>query len=157
LHENNVRLRLIGDRAQFSARLQQNIAAAERLTAENSGLCLNVAASYGGRWDIAEAARRIAREVAAGERDPESVDENVLAEHMCLSDLPAPDLFIRTGGEQRLSNFLLWQLAYTELYFTDVLWPDFGTEEMRAALRWFVSRDRRFGMTSEQVGRQGRA
>jgi len=145
LHENDIRLRMIGDRERLEPRLRARITAAEQLTGNNTGLSLNVAASYGGRWDIARAARALAREVAAGERDPESVDESALAGHLCLGDLPAPDLFVRTGGEQRISNFLLWQLAYTELYFTDVLWPDFDAAEMRRAIDWFASRQRRFG------------
>ncbi|EAR21505.1 polyprenyl diphosphate synthase [Nitrococcus mobilis] len=157
LHKNRVRLRLIGERDQFSPRLQANIMAAENLTAANTGLQLNLAASYGGRWDIARAARRLAEEVANGERDPASIDEWVFGTYVCLAGLPAPDLFIRTGGEHRISNFLLWQLAYTELYFTEVLWPDFDVSEFEAALRWFAQRQRRFGMTSEQVERQGRA
>ena len=157
LHKNRVRLRLIGERGQFSPRLRANIMAAENLTAANSGLQLNLAASYGGRWDIAAAARRLAEEVAHGERDPASIDERAFGAYVCLAGLPAPDLFIRTGGEHRISNFLLWQLAYTELYFTEVLWPDFDAGEFNAALRWFAQRQRRFGMTSEQVERQGRA
>ncbi|MDN5848321.1 MAG: polyprenyl diphosphate synthase [Nitrococcus sp.] len=157
LHERRVRMRLIGERDQFTPRLRANIMAAENLTAANTGLQLNLAASYGGRWDIAEAARRLAEEVAHGERDPASIDERVFGAYVCLAGVPAPDLFIRTGGEHRISNFLLWQLAYTELYFTEVLWPDFDARGFDAALRWFAQRQRRFGMTSEQVERQGRA
>lgn len=157
LHENHVRLRLIGERDQFSPRLRSSIKAAENLTVTNTGLQLNVAANYGGRWDIVAAARQLAEEVAHGERKSASIDERVFGAYICLAGLPEPDLFIRTGGEHRISNFLLWQLAYTELYFTEVLWPDFGTAEFDAALRWFARRQRRFGMTSEQVERQGRA
>lgn len=152
LHENDIRLRMIGDRARLEPRLRERVAAAESLTRRNTGLHLNVAASYGGRWDIACAARALAQEVAAGERDPESIDEAALAEHLSLADLPAPDLFVRTGGEQRISNFLLWQLAYTELYFTDILWPDFDAAEMQRALDWYASRQRRFGRVPEADG-----
>lgn len=150
LQEYNVRLNLIGDRRAFSQRLQENMRRAEALTAGNSGLHLSIAASYGGRWDVAHAARRLAEAVARGELDPAGIDEQLFARHVCLADLPEPDLFIRTGGEFRISNFLIWQLAYTELYFTDVLWPDFGSTEMEAALRWFAGRERRFGQTAEQ-------
>lgn len=151
LHKNNVRLRIIGDRTAFEPRLQERIAAAEALTADNDGLEVVVAVNYGGRWDICEAARAVARQVAAGELSPEEIDEGRLHEHLCLADLPEPDLFIRTGGEQRVSNFLLWQLAYTEFYFTDVLWPDFSAEEFGKALASFTRRQRRFGRTGEQV------
>ena len=157
LRENNVRLRLIGDRRRFTGRLQQLMARAEAVTAASDGMTLSVAASYGGRWDIAETARRLAVEVARGERSPESIDEALFAARISLGDLPEPDLFIRTGGERRISNFLLWQLAYSELYFSDVLWPDFRAEAMREALLWFAGRERRFGMTAEQLERQHRA
>ena len=123
LHENNVRLRVIGDRPAFNVKLQARIAEAEELTANNSGLNLIIAANYGGRWDVTQAARSLASRVSRGELDPESITPELMSECLSLSDSPEPDLFIRTGGEQRISNFLLWQLAYTELYFTDVLWP----------------------------------
>lgn len=151
LHKNNVRLRIIGDRSAFDPRLQERIAAAEALTADNDGLVVVVAANYGGRWDISEAARALARQVAAGKLAPEDIDEARMHEHLSLADLPEPDLFIRTGGEQRVSNFLLWQLAYTEFYFTDVLWPDFSAAEFDKALASFAKRQRRFGRTGEQV------
>ena len=151
LHRNGVRIRFIGDRSAFPARLRKMMETAEATTAENDGLVLVIAVNYGGRWDITQATRRIVRRVAEGELDPDSIDESLLAEHLSLADLPEPDLFIRTGGEQRISNFLLWQLAYTELYFTDVLWPDFDAERFREALAWFAGRQRRFGHTGEQV------
>lgn len=152
LHQNGIRLSVIGDRQQFSDKLQARCAAAESLTADNTRMRLNIAASYGGRWDLAKAARALAEEVARGERDPASIDEAALGQHVCLGDLPAPDLFIRTGGEQRISNFLLWQLAYTELYFTDTLWPDFKAPEMQEALDWFAGRERRFGRVTSAEG-----
>lgn len=157
LHENNVRLRVIGDRGQFSDRLQQRLAEAERLTAENDGLYLTIAASYGGRWDILEGARRLAREAAAGRIDPADVSEEAFGGYLALSGLPEPDLFIRTGGEKRISNFLLWQLAYTELYFTETLWPDFRAPELDLALADFAGRQRRFGLTEQQLEQHGRA
>jgi undecaprenyl diphosphate synthase len=153
LHENKVCLRIIGDRSRFDARLQEHIEKAEALTAGNAGLILNIAANYGGRWDITEAARSLAMEVQRGELDPEAITSARLQAHLSLTNLPEPDLFIRTGGEQRISNFLLWQLAYTELYFTDILWPDFGSEAFAAALDSFAGRERRFGRTSEQLER----
>jgi len=145
LHENGIRLSVIGDRVQLSDKLQRRCAAAESLTAGNTRMDLNIAASYGGRWDLAQAARTLAEEVERGERDAASIDEAALGHTVCLGHAPEPDLFIRTGGEQRISNFLLWQLAYTELYFTDTLWPDFKAPELQTALDWFASRERRFG------------
>ncbi len=145
LNDNGIRLSIIGDRSRFSARLQQRCAAAEAHTQDNTRMHLTIAASYGGRWDIARAARQLAGEVAAGQRSVDSIDEQALARSVCLHDLPDPDLFVRTGGEQRISNFLIWQLAYTELYFTPVLWPDFDAEQMTQALQWFGARERRFG------------
>lgn len=151
LHENNIRLSIIGDRSAFSGALQQRIADAEELTCGNTGLRLIVAANYGGRWDLTQAARRIAESVQRGELAPEQVDEAMLHRYLSLADVPEPDLFIRTGGEQRVSNFLLWQLAYTELYFTDTLWPDFDAGEFDLALASYARRQRRFGRTGEQV------
>jgi undecaprenyl diphosphate synthase len=151
LHDNNIQLRIMGDRSAFSAALQSRIADAEALTAGNSGLRLVVAANYGGRWDVTQAARALARRVAEGSLDPETIDEALLGQSLNLSDLPEPDLFIRTGGEQRVSNFMLWQLAYTELYFTEVLWPDFDIKAFEMALTSYSGRQRRFGRTSEQV------
>ncbi|GAB6041471.1 isoprenyl transferase [Endothiovibrio diazotrophicus] len=151
LHKNKVRIRLIGDLSAFPEKLQQRIAEAERVTADNDGLTLVIAANYGGRWDIAQAAARLAGQVKAGTLEPGQVDAERLAAELSLADLPEPDLFIRTGGEQRISNFLLWQLAYTELYFTDRFWPDFDAEALDEAIASFGSRQRRFGMTGHQV------
>jgi undecaprenyl diphosphate synthase len=151
LHANGVRLRMIGARHQLAVRLQQRVAAAEALTANNTGLKLQVAVSYGGRWDLVEAARDLARRCASGELRPEDIDEMALSARLQLADVPDPDLFIRTGGERRISNFLLWNLAYTELWFCDTLWPEFGIADLEAALRDFTGRDRRFGLTGDQV------
>ena len=151
LHENNIQLSVIGDRLAFNDALQRRIEQAEMLTRANTGLRLCVAANYGGRWDIAQATRQIAVKAARGEIDPQSVDEATVSRHLCLAGLPEPDLFIRTGGEERISNFLLWQLAYTELYFTSTLWPDFKRQEFEKALVAYASRERRFGRTGEQV------
>ena len=151
LHKQGVRVRFIGDRSRFSSKLQGSIDSAETLTANNTGLQLNIAANYGGRWDIVDAARKIAARVQCGEITAEAIDENLFNAELSLAGLPEPDLFIRTGGEQRISNFLIWQLAYTELYFTDVLWPDFGDDEFMQALNWYQGRQRRFGKTGEQV------
>lgn len=145
LHEKGVRLNFIGSREAFSRGLQQGMLRAEQLTAGNDRLILNVAASYGGRADIVRAAREIAKRVQSGELQPEQIDEAVFAGFTQLGDLPEPDLFIRTGGERRLSNYLLWQLAYTELYFCDTLWPDFTERDLDAALEEFARRERRFG------------
>lgn len=152
LHGANVRLRVVGQREAFPPRLKRAIAAAETLTRENTGLELVVAANYGGRWDITEAARELARRVARGELAPDAIDEALLDSTLSLAGLPEPDLFIRTGGEQRISNFLLWQLAYCELYFTDTLWPDFGVTAFQQALASFARRQRRFGRTGDQLG-----
>ncbi|NIM28174.1 MAG: di-trans,poly-cis-decaprenylcistransferase [Gammaproteobacteria bacterium] len=151
LHEHNIRLRVIGDRSAFSSMLQERIEAAESLTHANTGLNLVVAANYGGRWDMTQAARTIAARVHSGELDPAQVTPELVNSLLSLSDLPEPDLFIRTGGEKRVSNFLLWQLAYTELYFTDTLWPDFDRIAFEGALASFATRQRRFGRTGEQI------
>ncbi len=156
LHKNNVNLRFIGDCTAFPQSLQASINAAHELTRDNIGLKLNVAINYGGRWDITEASKKIATDIKSGELAVEQVDEKFMASLMCLSDLPEPDLFIRTGGERRISNFLLWQIAYTELYFCDCLWPDFDESEFEIALQWFASRERRFGGITEQVENAGR-
>jgi undecaprenyl diphosphate synthase len=157
LHENRVRLRFIGDRQRLSVRLQQRIAEAERETGANAGLKLQVAVSYGGRWDIVQSARALARAAASGALRPEEIDEDSFAAGLQLAGLPDPDLFIRTGGERRISNFLLWNLAYAELHFTDVLWPDFDLAQLEAAFEDFVRRERRFGLTSRQVAEPARA
>jgi undecaprenyl diphosphate synthase len=147
LHNNNIRFKLIGDRSRFDASIVAAIEKGERLTAENTKLTLTIAANYGGRWDVLNAARSA---LAAGVA-PEALDEAALAPHLSMGYAPEPDLFIRTGGEERISNFLLWQLAYTELYFTDELWPDFGRESLNSAVLSYQARERRFGRTSEQV------
>lgn len=151
LHKNNIRLRLIGNREAFSDKLQQLIANAENLTKDNTAFTLVIAANYGGRWDIVDTAKRLALQVEEGSLKIEDFDENLFNSQINLNDLTEPDLFIRTGGEQRISNFLLWQLAYTEMYFTNTLWPDFNEESFMDALKSFASRERRFGRTSEQL------
>ena len=151
LHRNGVRLRFIGDRELLGTALAQRMRDAETLTAANPGLGLMVALGYGGRWDLMQACRSLAAEAAAGTLQPSEIDESRLASRLALSGLPDPDLLIRTGGEQRISNFLLWNLAYTEMYFTDVLWPEFGPAQLDAAFEFFARRERRFGRTSAQV------
>ncbi|GGB50099.1 ditrans,polycis-undecaprenyl-diphosphate synthase ((2E,6E)-farnesyl-diphosphate specific) [Oceanisphaera marina] len=151
LHRNNIRLKVIGDWSDFSAHLQRKIADAEALTANNSGLTLNIAANYGGRWDITQACRRAAKQVASGKLDAADINEDYLNGLMNMADLAPVDLLIRTGGEQRISNFLLWQLAYAELHFTPVLWPDFDDTAFSEAIAAFVGRERRFGCTGEQI------
>lgn len=154
LHRRGVRVRFIGARQRFSDEIRSRMQQAEALTANNTALHLNIAASYGGRQDIAEAARTLAREVAAGRLSPEAIDETLLGTHMALADLPPPDLFIRTGGDHRISNFLLWQLAYTELWFTSALWPDLDEALLAQAFSDYARRERRFGLTSAQVAAQ---
>jgi len=154
LNRNGVRLRFIGDRTAFSDNLCALIAAAEEETRDNSDLDLVIAANYGGQWDITRAVQMLAERVAAGELQSQDITTGMLASEVCLADLPPPDLFIRTGGEQRISNFLLWQLAYTELYFSDVLWPAFDGQRLDEALAWYANRQRRFGRTGEQVEQQ---
>jgi len=151
LHGNGVRLRFIGDRSAFSGKLRELIDESEAITSGNTRMELVIAANYGGQWDITQAGKAIARRVAAGELQPDDITPQVMAEEISLADLPPPDLFIRTGGERRISNFLLWQLAYTELYFTDVLWPAFGITDLDEAMSWYANRQRRFGRTGEQV------
>jgi undecaprenyl diphosphate synthase len=145
LHRDNVRLRFIGERGRLKPALARKMMEAERLTAANTGATLVIAVDYGGQWDIVEAARSLAQRVADGQLHPDDIDDACFGNLLSLADLPPPDLLIRTAGEQRISNFLLWQLAYAELYFTDTLWPDFGEEEMRDALRAYAGRERRFG------------
>lgn len=151
LHRNQVRVRFIGAREQLQPSLLDMIADAEAQTANNSGLCLQVAVAYGGRWDIVNASRGLAASVAAGELDAEDIDDEAIAARLSLAGTPDPDLLIRTGGEQRISNFLLWNLAYAELWFCETLWPDFGEQEFAAALEFFASRERRYGHTGDQV------
>ena len=151
LHRRGVRVRFIGERGRFDAGIVARMDAAEALTAGNRRLTLAIAASYGGRQDIAAAARALAVDVAEGRLRPDDIDEAAIGRHVALSDLPPPDLFIRTGGDVRISNFLLWQLAYTELWFTEVLWPDLDRATLQQALDDFASRERRFGLTGDQV------
>jgi len=151
LHRNNVRLEFVGAREQLAAGLVEKIRSAERQTRDNKGLRLIVAVAYGGRWDIVQAARRIAERAVDGELAVADIDEGTVAGELQLQGIPDPDLLIRTGGEQRISNFLLWNLAYAELYFCDTLWPDFGDEQFDAALAYFAKRQRRYGHTGEQV------
>ncbi|WP_024870988.1 polyprenyl diphosphate synthase [Tolumonas lignilytica] len=151
LHDGNIRLRVIGDIRGFSDRLQKKIHDAEALTANNDGMILNIAANYGGRWDIVQACQQIATQVAQGHLLPEQIDESLLSHHISMADIPEVDLLIRTGGDHRVSNFLLWQIAYAELFFTPVLWPDFGEDKFMEAIASFVSRERRFGCTGDQI------
>ncbi|NOR81469.1 MAG: isoprenyl transferase [Methyloprofundus sp.] len=151
LDKNNIRLRFIGDRAEFSEKLQQKMADSEQKTENNTGLTLVIAANYGGHRDLTLAMQSIAKQVKEGKVSPEEVDESMIANALSIPDLPDPDLFIRTGGEKRISNFLLWQLAYTEFHFTQKLWPDFDAQTMQDAIDDFLTRERRFGRTSEQV------
>ena len=145
MHQNNLRLKVIGNRGRFPAAIVEGIEAAERLTADNTGLTLTVAADYGGRWDILQAANRL---IAEGKSE---ITEDDLSQRLSLAEAPEPDLFIRTGGETRISNFMLWQMAYAEFYFTDALWPDFDAAEFDRAISSFRVRERRFGRTSEQL------
>jgi len=151
LHKHNIRFQVIGDLSRFSDKLQKNIAKSEKLTEDNTGLTLSVAANYGGRWDIANAAKILAEEVKQGTMHVDDINENTLNAHTCLANLPTLDLLIRTGGDFRISNFLLWQAAYAELFFTDVLWPDFNDEQFNKAIDCFDQRERRFGKTGEQA------
>jgi len=151
LYRNRVRVRFIGDRTAFDPKLHSMMDDAERQTARNDGLTLVIAANYGGRWDIVNACRKIARQVQQGALEPGEINDQVLAAQLSLSGTPDPDLFIRTGGERRISNFLLWQLAYTEFYFCDTLWPDFSETEMADALTEYSRRQRRYGKTGEQI------
>ncbi len=151
LHKNQVQLRFIGDLSQLKQQLQQRITQTEQMTKNNTGLKLVVALSYGGRWDILQATKKLATQVENGQLAAADIDSSMLAKTMSLGDLPEPDLFIRTSGEQRISNFFLWQLAYSELYFPNVLWPDFCQEDFSQALEYFATRKRRFGYTSAQI------
>lgn len=145
LHKHNVRLRIIGDISRFSARIQERIRRSESLTENNDGLTLNIAANYGGRWDIIEGVKKLAEQVQEGLLRPDQITEESLAPHLCMQDQAPVDLVIRTGGEHRISNFLLWQIAYAEFYFTDVLWPDFDEHVFEGALNAFSLRERRYG------------
>lgn len=150
LHANGIRLRVVGDLSQFDTRIQDLIRRAETKTARNERLTLTIAANYGGRWDILQAARKAAAE-AAQEGRPANFDEEAFSRHLAMAYAPEPDLFIRTGGETRISNFLLWQLAYTELYFTETFWPDFDANTLADAIASYGRRERRFGRTSAQL------
>jgi undecaprenyl diphosphate synthase len=154
LDRRGVRIRFIGERGGFPGEIQDRMARAEGQTAGNRAISLNIAAGYGGRWDIARAARQLAMDATAGKIDAAAIDESVVAGYLSLAEQPEPDLFIRTGGDLRISNFLLWQLAYTELWFTETLWPDLDATILRQAFDDFAARERRFGLTSAQVARE---
>ncbi|WP_283787232.1 isoprenyl transferase [Bermanella sp. WJH001] len=151
LHEHNIRLIIMGDISGFSSVLQEHIEIAQNLTKDNTGLTLVVAANYGGRWDISHAAQNIAKDVLSGKISPENITPELFSGYTCLNDFPEPDLCIRTGGELRISNFMLWQFAYTELVFSDALWPDFDETNFWSAIEEYNSRTRRFGRTDEQL------
>ena len=151
LHNNNVKLRVIGDMTRLADTLQQAIVEAQNLTANNTGLQLNIALNYGGRWDIVQAAQKLAYLAKNCAIESTDIDEALFARHLTLSDLPEPDLLIRTSGEQRISNFLLWQIAYTEIYFSPTFWPDFTAKDLDLALEFFTQRQRRFGLVGEYV------
>ena len=151
LDNNNIRLKIIGDKTAFSDKLQEKIRAAEQQTENNTGLTLVIAANYGGRWDITQAVQKIVAAIASGEIQQQAISEELINQYLVTADLPEPDLFIRSGGEERISNFLLWQLAYTEFYFTEALWPDFDQHLLEQAVISFKSRQRRFGHTGEQM------
>ncbi len=157
LHAHHIRVRFMGDPTRFSAKLQQKIQETEILTEHNTGMTLVIAANYSGQWDIVQATQRIAEKICQGALLPSDISEKTVSMHLAQSDLPYPDLFIRTSGERRISNFYLWQLSYAELYFTEVLWPDFTKVEFDKALAWYASRERRFGHTSEQLEELHRA
>lgn len=157
LDEHAIRLRIMGDRSRFHPELQAAMREAEQRTARHTRFTLQIAANYGGQWDITQAAQRLAREVQAGHLRPEDISPSLLQGCLATADLPLPDLCIRTGGERRISNFLLWQLAYSELYFSDLYWPDFKQAAMREVLEDFAGRQRRFGKTSEQVEAEARS
>tara|TARA_Y100000782_G_scaffold113201_1_gene145338 strand:+ start:542 stop:1300 length:759 start_codon:yes stop_codon:yes gene_type:complete len=155
LHRNNIRLVVMGDKTAFQQKIQDLIAEAEELTADNDRMTLVIAANYGGQWDIANAAKRIALEVEAGNLKAEDINEQLFHKYTWLNEFPAPDLMIRTGGEERISNFMLWQTAYSEFYFSDALWPDFKQQEYKKALAAFANRVRRFGRTDDQLTAEG--
>jgi len=157
LHKNGIRFKVVGDTSRFDPRIRDLVAAGENLTAGNARLTLTVAANYGGRWDIAQAARRYFTASADAAASARTFAPEALEPYLAMAYAPEPDLFIRTGGEKRISNFLLWQLAYTELYFTDLLWPDFDATALAAAIASYAGRERRFGRTSEQVQAQNDA
>jgi undecaprenyl diphosphate synthase len=151
LHQNEIRFKVIGDMSPFDPRIRELIAVGEAQTANNQKLTLTIAANYGGRWDVTQAARRYFALHPDAARDGSDFQPEAIEPFLAMAYAPEPDLFIRTGGEQRISNFLLWQLAYTELYFTDMLWPDFDAAALDTAFAWYAARERRFGRTSEQL------
>ena len=151
LDKNNVRLKIIGDISKFAPSLQNQITDAQNTTKKNTGLTLNIAANYGGQWDITRSVQELANKVHAGTLIPEQITADLIKAGLTTAELPDPDLFIRTGGEQRVSNFMLWQMAYTEFYFTNTLWPDFDEYSLDLAIESFTHRERRFGKTSEQL------
>lgn len=151
LDKNNVKLKIIGDISRFSEKLQESVLSAEQKTANNTGLTLNVAANYGGQWDIAQAAKSLAQQVKSGDIQVDDIDEQSISQHISMAEQAPLDLLIRTGGDLRISNFLLWQAAYAELYFTETLWPDFNEQAFADAIACYVSRERRFGCTGEQI------
>lgn len=155
LHENQVRFSVIGDLSVLNQALQDLVVRSIELTKNNTGMALNIAINYSGSWDIVQATKKIAAQVSEGLIALDDIDRALMQQSLCVADCPPPDLFIRTSGEQRLSDFMLWQLAYAELYFTDVAWPDFNEEELDKALSVFASRERRFGETSEQLKQEG--
>ena len=157
LHQHQVNIKFIGDLTRFPQKLQESVHAAISLTENNIGLKLRIAANYGGRWDITTAFKSLYARIARHEVEIDEITEEVIREALSIADLPEPDLFIRTGGEQRISNYLIWQLAYTDMYFTDVYWPDFSPEKLAEACDWFENRQRRFGRTSEQIKQNRRA
>jgi len=151
LHKNDVRLKIVGDISAFDNKIQAQIKKSEELTKDNKTLILNIAANYGGQWDITQSVKLLAGKVESGVLKAEDITSDLISHYLSMNDLPEPDLFIRTGGEQRISNFLIWQLAYSELYFTDTLWPDFDRQAFELALDSFAGRQRRFGHTGEQI------
>ncbi|OUS13176.1 di-trans,poly-cis-decaprenylcistransferase [Gammaproteobacteria bacterium 53_120_T64] len=151
LNERGIRLQVIGERGRFSSRLQKRIADAEALTADNTEMTLVLAVDYGGRWDIVNTTRKLAQQAVEGSLSVADIDESLFEQNLCLSDMPVPDLCIRTAGEQRISNFLLWQLAYSELYFADCYWPDFDAVAFDTAVAAYYQRQRRFGLSQEQM------
>ncbi len=157
MHEKNIRLLCIGEKSAFSPDLQAKIAEGETLTKDNTGLTLVIAANYGGHWDMCQAAQKVMEKIVAGQIESSSITEELIQQHLSTAGLPDPDLFIRTGGEQRISNFLLWQLAYTEFYFTATLWPDFDQQTLVEAIDSFRHRQRRFGRTGEQIFNQAKS
>ncbi|MGS0740322.1 isoprenyl transferase [Glaciimonas sp. GG7] len=157
MHNNGIRLKVVGDLSRFDTKLQEMIANAERKTANNTNLTVTICANYGGRWDVMQAIQKMLNEGVDGSGNGPSFTEDQLAQHLAMAYAPEPDLFIRTGGEQRISNFLLWQLAYSELYFTDTYWPDFDAAELDKAIASYRQRERRFGRTSEQLVNKNKA